>query len=154
MAIEDIFRALEEQADAEVSEILRVAQVQADAMVQEATDEAARITEARVAAAGAALGFAALLKDPVECVLLPRRRNVPPARVQRCADGGELLVAGGRKAGDHEDGRVRIQRPLLAARVQAAAAVEDAAGIRGQRHGGDGIEQGLHGGGFGAASLW
>jgi vacuolar-type H+-ATPase subunit E/Vma4 len=51
MAIEDIFRALEEQADAEVSEILRVAQVQADAMVQEATDEAARITAARVAAA-------------------------------------------------------------------------------------------------------
>jgi vacuolar-type H+-ATPase subunit E/Vma4 len=48
MAIEDIFRALEEQADAEVSEILRVAQVQADAIVQEARDEADRVTQARV----------------------------------------------------------------------------------------------------------
>jgi vacuolar-type H+-ATPase subunit E/Vma4 len=51
MAIEDIFRALEEQADAEVSEILRIAQVQADAIVQEAKDEANRVTEARVHAA-------------------------------------------------------------------------------------------------------
>ncbi|MDO8879278.1 MAG: V-type ATP synthase subunit E [Coriobacteriia bacterium] len=51
MAIEDIFRALEEQADDEVSAILRAAQVQADAMVQEARDEADRITQARVQAA-------------------------------------------------------------------------------------------------------
>ena len=51
MAIEDIFRALEEQADAEVGEILRIAQVQADAIMQEATDEAARITQSRVDAA-------------------------------------------------------------------------------------------------------
>jgi V/A-type H+-transporting ATPase subunit E len=51
MAIEDIFRALEEQADAEVSEVLRIAQVQADAIVHEATDEAERITQARVQAA-------------------------------------------------------------------------------------------------------
>lgn len=51
MAIEDIFRALEEQADAEVSEVLRIAQVQADAIVQEATEEAERITAARVQSA-------------------------------------------------------------------------------------------------------
>lgn len=48
MAIEDIFRALEEQADAEVNEILRIAQVQADAVLQEARDEADRIVSARV----------------------------------------------------------------------------------------------------------
>lgn len=51
MAIEDIFRALEEQADAEVNQILHVATVQADAVEHEARDEAERITKSRIALA-------------------------------------------------------------------------------------------------------
>lgn len=51
MAIEDIFRALEEQADEEVNRILHAATVQADAVEHEARDEAERITTSRVMAA-------------------------------------------------------------------------------------------------------
>ena len=51
MAIEDIFKALEEQADAEVNHILHVATVQSDAVEHEARDEAERITGAKIEAA-------------------------------------------------------------------------------------------------------
>jgi vacuolar-type H+-ATPase subunit E/Vma4 len=51
MAIEDIFKALEEQADAEVNQILHVATVQSDAVEHEARDEAERITKNRIALA-------------------------------------------------------------------------------------------------------
>lgn len=51
MAIEDIFKALEEQADGEVNQILHAATVQADALEHEARDEAERITKSRIAAA-------------------------------------------------------------------------------------------------------
>lgn len=53
MAIEDIFRALEEQADGEVNHILHVATVQSDTIEHEARDEAQRITQARIDAADA-----------------------------------------------------------------------------------------------------
>ncbi|MDY0340201.1 MAG: V-type ATP synthase subunit E [Coriobacteriia bacterium] len=55
MAIEDIFRALEEQADDEVNRILHAATVQADAVEHEARDEAERITGAKVQAADVAV---------------------------------------------------------------------------------------------------
>ena len=55
MAIEDIFRALEEQADEEVNRILHAATVQADAVEHEARDEAERITSAKIQAADAAV---------------------------------------------------------------------------------------------------
>lgn len=55
MAIEDIFRALEEQADDEVNRILHAATVQADAVEHEARDEAERITGAKIQAADAAV---------------------------------------------------------------------------------------------------
>jgi V/A-type H+-transporting ATPase subunit E len=55
MAIEDIFRALEEQADDEVNRILHAATVQADAIEHEAKDEAERITSAKIEAAEAAV---------------------------------------------------------------------------------------------------
>jgi len=55
MAIEDIFRALEEQADSEVNHILHVATVQADAVEHEARDEAERITGAKIEAADVAV---------------------------------------------------------------------------------------------------
>lgn len=51
MAIEDIFKALEEQADSEVNQILHVATVQSDAVEHEAREEADRITKSRIAAA-------------------------------------------------------------------------------------------------------
>lgn len=55
MAIEDIFKALEEQADGEVNQILHAATVQADSLEHEARDEAERITKSRVAAADEAV---------------------------------------------------------------------------------------------------
>ena len=51
MAIEDIFKALEEQADGEVNQILHAATVQSDAIEREAREEADRITAGRIAAA-------------------------------------------------------------------------------------------------------
>lgn len=51
MAIEDIFRALEEQADFEVNQVLHAATVQSDSIEREAREEAERITSARIAAA-------------------------------------------------------------------------------------------------------
>jgi vacuolar-type H+-ATPase subunit E/Vma4 len=51
MAIEDIFKALEDQADGEVNQILHVATVQADSVEHEARDEAERITSSRISAA-------------------------------------------------------------------------------------------------------
>ncbi|MHB1451082.1 MAG: V-type ATP synthase subunit E [Coriobacteriia bacterium] len=55
MAIEDIFRALEEQADEEVNRILHAATVQADAVEHEARNEAERITAAKIQAADVAV---------------------------------------------------------------------------------------------------
>lgn len=55
MAIEDIFRALDEQADEEVNRILHAATVQADAIEHEAREEAERITKAKIEAAEAAV---------------------------------------------------------------------------------------------------
>src|SRR5574340_1164164 len=51
MAIEDIFKALEEQCDDEVNQILHLATVQSDAVEREAREEADRITKARISAA-------------------------------------------------------------------------------------------------------
>lgn len=50
MAIEDIFRALEEQADAECTEILRVAEAQASSIRDEAHREAERTKVQKLAA--------------------------------------------------------------------------------------------------------
>ena len=96
---------------------------------------------------GAALGaqrFVTALEDPVQ--RLPWGQH-GPALGQGLANGGQLrvgLVGGWQKAGEHEHGRVGVQRPLLAAGVAAPTAVEDALRIGGQGHGGDGAEQGLH----------
>jgi V/A-type H+-transporting ATPase subunit E len=51
MAIEDIFRALDEQAQAECDDLLAVAEGQASSIMEEARREADRITQAKVAAA-------------------------------------------------------------------------------------------------------
>ena len=96
--------------------------------------------------AGFALLRVAALVHPVQC---GAGCQCGPARLQGLVHGGQQGVVGGFKAGEHPHGRVGVQRPAFAAGVQAAPAVEDAAGLGGQRSGGNGGEQGLHGGGAG-----
>jgi vacuolar-type H+-ATPase subunit E/Vma4 len=56
MAIEDIFRALDEQAQCECDDLLAVAEGQASSIMEEARREADRITQTKVAAAGESAG--------------------------------------------------------------------------------------------------
>jgi len=56
MAIEDIFRALDEQAERECDDLLAVAQGQASSIMEEARREAERLTQAKVDAAGETAG--------------------------------------------------------------------------------------------------
>jgi vacuolar-type H+-ATPase subunit E/Vma4 len=120
MAIEDIFRALEEQADAEVAEILRVAQLQADAIGQEASDEADRITESRVGAAAEAAGSRA--GKSVNAAKLKARRNLAAAReeaVSKVFDVARERLASMQGSSDYET-------------VFAALLKEAAAGVEGE----------------------
>jgi vacuolar-type H+-ATPase subunit E/Vma4 len=78
MAIEDIFRALEEQADAEVNEILRVAKAQAKSIEKEAKEEADRIVTSRVAAAEEIVRSRA--NKSVNAARLEVRRNLASVR--------------------------------------------------------------------------
>lgn len=78
MAIEDIFKALEEQADSEVRELLRVATAQAKAIETEAREEADRIQQARVAAAEATVGSRA--GKMVNAARLEAKRNLAAVR--------------------------------------------------------------------------
>jgi vacuolar-type H+-ATPase subunit E/Vma4 len=117
MAIEDIFRALEEQADAEVAEILRVAQLQADAIGQEASDEADRITESRVGAAAEAAGSRA--GKSVNAAKLKARRNLAAAReeaVSKVFDVARERLASMQGSSDYET--------VFAALLKEAAGVE------------------------------
>jgi len=56
MAIEDIFKALDEQARCECDDLLAVAQGQASSIMEEARREADRLTQAKVDAAGESAG--------------------------------------------------------------------------------------------------
>lgn len=78
MAIEDIFRALEEQADEEVEEILRVAKAQAASIEAEGREEAARITESRVGTAEEAVRARA--NKAVNAARLEARRALASVR--------------------------------------------------------------------------
>ena len=78
MAIEDIFRALDEQADAEVAEILRVAKAQAKAIEKEAREEADRITASRVAAAEESIR--ARTNKTLNAARLEAKRNLAAVR--------------------------------------------------------------------------
>lgn len=78
MAIEDIFRALEEQADGEVNQILHLATVQADAIEREAREEAERITKSRVQAAETAVRLKAA--KSVNAARLKVRRDMAAVR--------------------------------------------------------------------------
>lgn len=78
MAIEDIFRALEEQADGEVAEILRVAKAQAASIESEGREEAERITAMRVGAAEETVRAKA--NKTVNAARLEARRNLAAVR--------------------------------------------------------------------------
>jgi hypothetical protein len=74
-----------------------------------------------------------------------------PAGRERGLNGRQHLVAHRLVAGQQQNRGIPVQRPLLATRVQTAAAVEEALGVQGQRHRGDGVEQGLWGHGSAGA---
>lgn len=78
MAIEDIFKALEEQADAEIDEILRAAKLQAKAIEQEARGEADRITKARIASTDEAVRIR--VAKTVNAARIESKRNLAAVR--------------------------------------------------------------------------
>lgn len=78
MAIEDIFKALEEQCDDEVNQILHLATVQSDAVEREAREEAERITKNRIAAAEEAVRAKAA--KAVNAARLQVRRDLAAVR--------------------------------------------------------------------------
>lgn len=95
MAIEDIFKALEEQAEAECGQILRSAREQADAIVGEARDEADRMKQARVELAAAAARHRGA--QTLNSARLENRKEMAAVRdraVERAFDEAERRLAG------------------------------------------------------------
>lgn len=120
MAIEDIFRALEEQADEEVEEILRVAKAQAASIEAEGREEAARITESRVGTAEEAVRARA--NKAVNAARLEGRRalaSVREAAVDRVFADAAARLAATRGSAEY-------------AAVFAALAEEALAGVEGE----------------------
>ncbi|MPN35353.1 hypothetical protein SDC9_182851 [bioreactor metagenome] len=81
------------------------------------------------------------LQHPVQRLA---RCDLRPARRKRIADGSDGRVVQFGKTGQHQHGRIGVERQVLAALVHAAPAVEDARGVGGAAHVRDGVEQGLH----------
>ncbi len=119
MAIEDIFRALEEQADAEVNQILHVATVQSDAVEHEARDEAARITGARIETADHAVRTKA--NKAVNAARLQVKRDL--AEVRDNAVDGVFAEAAKRLAAMR--GTAEYERVFAALAKEAFAGVDD-----------------------------
>jgi len=90
--------------------------------------------------AGVGAAGAALLKHPIQWLT---RRDLLPARLQRGADAGQVLARRRGKTGQHENRWKHVQRPGPAVREAIAAPVKDALCIPVQRHGRDGVKQGL-----------
>jgi len=124
MAIEDIFRALEEQADEEVNRILHAATVQADAIEHEARDEAERITNAKIQAAEAAVRNKAA--KAINSARLQVKRDLAEVRdnaVDAVFDEAAKRLAAMRGTPEHE----RVFADLL---KEAAARVDGECEIR------------------------
>jgi vacuolar-type H+-ATPase subunit E/Vma4 len=118
MAIEDIFRALEEQADAEVNQILQAAQAQADAVEEEAREEADRIKRAKIEAAGEAVQ--SRVNKSINAARLQVKRDMAAAReesVDHVFEHAEELLAAMRGTADYE----AVLKGLIA---EATAGVE------------------------------
>ena len=86
---------------------------------------------------GLGAAIEAALVDPVQRLL---RSQLLPACGQSSADGGQFVVAGGLEAGQHQNRRKSIQRPVLAARMQTTPAMENALRIGRQIHRCDGVQ--------------
>lgn len=118
MAIEDIFRALEEQADSEVNQILHVATVQSDSIEHEARDEAERITKSRIAAAEEAVRIKAA--KAVNAARLQVRRD--QAAVREAAVDDVFRQAAERLAAMH--GTAEYERVFAALAREALQGVD------------------------------
>lgn len=93
MAIEDIFRALEEQADAECKTVLDNAKAQADAIIAEARDEADAMKRKRLEQVEAAVH--GKMRQQVNAAKLENRRKTAAIKETAIRDvfdgaGGEL----------------------------------------------------------------
>lgn len=110
MAIEDIFRALEEQADAECQSVLDNAKTQADAIMAEAREEAEAIRQRRLERAEAAVRSKTM--QMVNAAKLENRRKT--AAIKEQAIGDVFDAAGGRLAQYRGDaGYAQTFRALL-----------------------------------------
>ncbi|MHB8762314.1 MAG: V-type ATP synthase subunit E [Coriobacteriia bacterium] len=120
MAIEDIFKALEEQADSEVNQILHAATVQADTLEHEARDEAERIIRTRIAAAEEAVRMkAAKALNAARLQVRRDQASVRDSAVDAVFEKATLRLAGLRGTKEYE-------------RVFAALAQEAFAGTSGE----------------------
>ncbi|MDZ4655789.1 MAG: V-type ATP synthase subunit E [Coriobacteriia bacterium] len=104
MAIEDIFKALDEQADAECREFIRVAEGQAEAILAEATAEADRIQEHKLQAAEQVVRQKA--GKTVNTAKLDNKKQLTAVRehvVQQVYDDSAARLAGVRSTKEYKD---------------------------------------------------
>lgn len=104
MALQDIFRALDEQADAECKETLDNAKAQAKAIVGEARDEADRIRRLKVDAAEAVVGNRA--SHIINAAKLENKRDVSALKekaIDAAFDDARVALAGLREKSGYEE---------------------------------------------------
>ncbi len=110
MAIEDIFRALEEQADAECAEILRVAEAQASSIRDEAHREAERTKAQKLAAVEDVI--VSRVGKTINAARLENRKALAAVRdgaVEKAFDGALERLGAMRGGADYE----RVFRALV-----------------------------------------
>ncbi|MDO9557450.1 MAG: V-type ATP synthase subunit E [Coriobacteriia bacterium] len=104
MAIEDIFRALDEQADAECSELVRAAEGQAEAILAEATAAADRIRQQRLQVTGEIVGQKA--GKALNAAKLDNRKQLAAVRervVQQVFKDAATKLAAMRETKEYQD---------------------------------------------------
>ncbi|MDP2181253.1 MAG: V-type ATP synthase subunit E [Actinomycetota bacterium] len=120
MALEDIFRALEVQADQECDQIVGSARDQADAIISEAGDQAEAIREGRIEDAERVTRQKAM--QSVNAAKLESKKRVAAVKQQAVADAF--------KAALEELGKVRSSSNYAA--ILRALVEEAAAGVEGE----------------------
>ncbi|MNS67880.1 hypothetical protein D3C72_1011430 [compost metagenome] len=96
-----------------------------------------RIGQAALHQPGLRSPQSATLVDPDERLA---RVDLLPAGLQCITNGLEIATLQRSKAGQYDGRREDVERQVLAAGMQAAAAMEKALRVLAQRHGGDGVE--------------
>jgi vacuolar-type H+-ATPase subunit E/Vma4 len=115
MALQDIFRALDEQADAECKEILDNAKTQAKAIVTEAKEEADRIRQRKIDAVEGIVGARA--SHIVNAARLENKRDIAALKekaIDTTFDDARGTLAGLRDKGGYEDLFRRLADEALA----------------------------------------